>query len=688
MISARLIIEGVNGSIQNAKWCSGELENGVGDIKMCILNKFRNAVFFLGLIVVVCLSGNVLVSDAGESYPPTISLEALNNRIDQLPKTHPRLFLDADGFKELKRKADRDSLSQSLKRSVIQHADSLLDASPIERRLQGRRLLGQSRRCVDRVIALAMAYHLTGELKYVRRCEREMVEAANFKDWNPSHFLDVAEMTMALAIGYDWLYDQLDKESRSKIREAIIQKGVILPFETQHNGWVRSRNNWGQVCHGGLTAGALAVLEDEPELAAKTVHNALQNVTYSMAAFAPKGSYPEGPGYWSYGTTYNVLLIDVLESVLGSDFGLSQAPGFDMTGQYLSLVTGPSGSTFNYADGGAGRSPEPAVFWFASRYNRPDWLLNEYNLLSKAAARAEASNRRFYGDRFFPMILMWMGEKPDSQDMEMPLHWSSEGHVPITIHRSSWTDPNAVFVGLKAGSPSANHGQMDTGSFVLDADGVRWALDLGAEGYYGIESRGMSLWDRSQDSDRWKIFRQQNHGHNTLVIDDQLQVAKNAGSIIQFSDDPDFPFSIIDLSPVYEGQAESVQRGIALLPSNEVLIRDELKGLKPDSKVRWGMLTRAKPANQEQFLLELMQDGKSLRLTNLSSAESAKWEIVDTSKPKNEWDSPNRGTCMAVLNGKAASDGTLTFTVLITPGSCSQSVVKTMRIKLLKDWGK
>ncbi|MGC9329118.1 MAG: heparinase II/III domain-containing protein, partial [Candidatus Hinthialibacter sp.] len=583
----------------------------------------------LGLLCVLCLAVDSSASEIQNAYPPTISLEALQQIVAKAPKTHPRLLASMEELEALRRTSDPGSLKQSLKDAIIHQADSLMDVSPIERKLQGRRLLGQSRLCVQRVIALSMAYHLTGDLKYVERCEKEMIQAAQFKDWNPSHFLDVAEMTFALAIGYDWLYNQLEEDSRAVIRGAIVQKGVILPFETRHNGWVRSSNNWGQVCHGGLTAGALAVMEHEPELAAKTVHNALQNVTRSMAAFAPNGSYPEGPGYWSYGTTYNVLLIGVLESVLGLDFGLSKAPGFDKTGQYLNLVTGPSGSTFNYADGGAGRSSEPAVFWFASRFNRPDWLIHEYDLLSNTIARAKSSGRASYGGRFFPFTLLWMGEKTDVGKINMPLHWLSKGHVPITIHRSSWTDPHAVFIGLKAGSPSANHGQMDTGSFVMDADGVRWAHDLGAEGYHGIESRGMNLWDRSQDSDRWKIFRQQNYGHNTLVIDDQLQIAKNAGSIIHFSDDPDFPCSIVDLTPVYEGQAKSVQRGVVLLPSNEVLIQDELTGLKPNANVRWGMITRAKPGEEGSPTIQLRQDDKSLRMTILSPQKSAAWRILD-----------------------------------------------------------
>ena len=39
------------------------------------------------------------------------------------------------------------------------------------------------------------------------RLEEEMLAAAGFSDWNPGSFLDVAEMTTALAIGYDWLHD-------------------------------------------------------------------------------------------------------------------------------------------------------------------------------------------------------------------------------------------------------------------------------------------------------------------------------------------------------------------------------------------------------------------------------------------------------------------------------------------------
>jgi len=285
-----------------------------------------------------------------------------------------------------------------------------------------------------------------------------------------------------------------------------------------------------------------------------------------------------------------------------------------------------------------------------------------------------------------PLAMLWMDDTAADVVNRMPLHWSGEGETPVTVHRSSWTDRNATFVGLKAGSPSGSHGQMDTGSFVLDADGVRWAMDLGAEGYYGIESRGMNLWSMTQNSDRWTIFRQSNHGHNTLVIDGALQRAGGSGRVIRFSDDPDNPHSVVDLSPVYKGQAERVQRGVALLPSGEVLIQDRLTGLKPGSRVRWGMITPGEPDGLEGSNLRLSQKDKRLALTILSPPRS-KWKLIDTAKPRKPWDSPNRGTRMVAFETVAPPDGRLTLAVLATPGSCTDPAKGKSNLRPLEDWG-
>ncbi|UCF36073.1 MAG: heparinase II/III family protein [Acidobacteriota bacterium] len=639
----------------------------------------------LFLLAGVATSASVLAQASESGYPPTAELSEIRLKIDQVSPQHPRLLIDRQGFENLRQSESASPLKLAIQEAIVKQATAMWELPPVVRELEGRRLLGQSRLCVKRVVTLALAYHLTGERKHLERAEKEMLAAAAFEDWNPSHFLDVAEMTMALAIGYDWLFNDLPDSSRSVIRQAIVAKGVSLPFTTDHNRWVQSTNNWGQVCHGGLTAGALAILEDEPDLAARTVHSAIHNVIYSMEPFAPAGSYPEGPGYWAYGTSYNVLLIAVLESVLGSDFGLTKAPGFSLTGQYLGVVTGPSGLFFNYADGSANRALQPTLFWFAERFDRPDWLLGELELWQPTPNQLDQRYATSSGNRLAPLALLWMdAEQTEPESIRMPLHWTSGGETPISVHRSSWTDPDATFIGLKAGSPSANHGQMDTGSFVLDACGVRWAVDLGAEGYHGIEARGMNLWNRSQDSDRWTIFRQSNEGHNTLVINDQPQIVAGRGEITDFSADPQAPFSIVDMTRVYEGQAESVRRGVAMIEGRNVLIQDEIAGLQPGDRVRWGMITPARVETSDESTIELRQDGKRLRLKILAPGDT-RWQIIDTEQPRQEWDSPNPGTRMVAFETSAPENGSLSFAVLVIPCSTEASISE-VKVRKLDDW--
>src|SRR6266851_4042147 len=73
---------------------------------------------------------------------------------------------------------------------------------------------------------LALVYRISGETKYLERAVTELRAAAAFPDWNPSHFLDVAEMTHAFAIGYDWLFHDLSPEDRALFRKAITEKGL------------------------------------------------------------------------------------------------------------------------------------------------------------------------------------------------------------------------------------------------------------------------------------------------------------------------------------------------------------------------------------------------------------------------------------------------------------------------------
>ena len=76
-----------------------------------------------------------------------------------------------------------------------------------------------------------------------------------------------------------------------------------------------------------------------------------------------------------------------------------------------------------------------------------------------------------------------------------------------------------------------------------------------------------------------------------------------------------------------------------------------------------------------------------MSLAILTQSEMPTWQIIDTSKPKKEWDSPNRGTRMVAFETIAPASGRLTFAVLFTAGSCKDSVARTFGIEPLETWG-
>ena len=538
--------------------------------------------------------------------------------------------------------------------NILKEADKVIDEEPVERIKKGRRLLGVSRRCLHRVMVLSFAWRFTGDDKYLKRGERELLAAAGFSDWNPSHFLDVAEMTTAMGVGYDWLYNGLGEKSREIIKAAIVTKGIEASLKG-HNSWLKRDNNWNQVCNGGMVVGVLAIMEDEPELARRIVHRAVNSVQIAMGGYEPDGAYPEGPGYWVYGTSYNVVLLAAIESVLGTEFGLSEKKGFANSCYYYLHITGPSGLYFNYPDSGRSGSLGPTLFWFADKYDDTSLLWNQRHYLN--AESASASNR------LIPLALVWGAS---GRKVPADLTWMGRGINPVATFRSSWTDPDAVYLAIKGGSPSTHHAHMDVGSFVIDADGVRWAVDLGAESYHKIESLGMNLWGRKQDGERWTIFRYSNFSHNTLVVNDQLQQVTGMAPIIRYSKKKAFSNAVVDMTSVYAGQLKKALRGGGLLADGRIVIQDELEAGDAGAKVRWAMVTAAKVDIQSGRKAVLREDGKSLGF-EIVSGKDAKLAIY-SAKGQADYDAPNPGKQMIGFEVKLAAGETRRLVVVMTPG--------------------
>ena len=309
---------------------------------------------------------------------------------------------------------------------------------------------------MNRIYTLALLYRLDGDPRYAERAWQELAAAASFKDWNPRHFLDTAEMTHAFAIGYDWLYDVWTPEQRATLQQAMVAKGLkpALELYRARKWWTVAHHNWNQVCNGGIGMGALALAEVEPQLAGEILHDAAESIQLAMAEFAPDGAWKEGPGYWNYATLYNVVFLAGLQTALNTDFGLSQIGAFEQTGLFPIYLSGPLGRTFNYADGGDHAIFAAQMFWLARKFKQPVFAWYERRTPTPSA-----------------LDLLWYdpaGTGPKAAGLPLDKYFRG---AEVAVMRSEWENPQALFVGFKAGDNKANHSHLDVGSFVFDAAG-------------------------------------------------------------------------------------------------------------------------------------------------------------------------------------------------------------------------
>jgi hypothetical protein len=596
------------------------------------------------------------------------------------PAQHPRILLLAGEEKKIQDAIRADPAWMKMHQAILDESDNIISLPPVEHVKIGRRLLDKSREALRRIFHLAYAYRLTGNEKYAQRAEKEMLAIAAFSDWNPTHYLDVGEMTMALAIGYDWIYPTLSPESRKTISEAIIEKGLKTSQDERYNSWLERSNNWNQVCNAGITYGALAVYEAVPDLSKQLIKRAINSIKLPMEDYAPDGAYPEGYGYWNYGTTFQVLFLSAMEKAFGSDYGLSRQPGFMATARYYENMIGSSGYPFNYSDAGSGKGKlSPAMFYFAQKSNDPSLLWIEKQYMNQPDISNSTSNR------VFP-LLMLVGTGTDLNKVTPPRYtlWTGQGKSPVALIRSSWTAPDAIFIGFKAGSPSAPHAHMDIGSFVMDADGVRWALDLGSQDYNSLESRGMDIWGKEQDSQRWTVKRYNNFIHNTLTVNDQYQKVKGYAKIDKSGESKELKFAVSDLSDMYNGQLAAAQRGIGIVDDTYVVVRDEVKAPGKPAKVRWVMLAPEGIKTNGTNTAVLTKDGKQLTL-RVDAPANAKLQTW-SSAPTTDYDAPNEGTVLVGFEYEVPAGASQTMQVSLIPGS-TKPASATMN-KPLAQWGK
>lgn len=554
----------------------------------------------IGMMPVSVIADDIdSVSSKTENYNESVDgKQVISDMIEKNGMyAHPRIIMSKDRFEKLKTSINDDSVTAILLEKLRNEADILLDVPVSQYEIpDGIRLLETSKRIQRRVATLAMAYNIFDDEKYAKRCYAELEAACNFKDWNPSHFLDTAEMSTAFALGYDWLYNWMTDEQRTFIRNNLIEKGLMQVMDdyedkprTRTYRWYQDYpgDNWKLVCNGSMSMAALAVGDeaDARNIASEVLTYAYkESYSFVRRAYSEKdGTYSEGLGYWDYATYYLGLYSSSLTSATGTDYGLADFEGLRKSVDFVRYMSSNTPKSFSFGDDGDSRDTGWAVLL---------WLGDYFKSNDISAVRL----KKIKNDSFNYLDLLWIDEdKKSDLSKESPTDWGEIGASNASF-RNTW-DESGIVAALHAGTNNYKyHGHYDLGTFYIESNGARFFTDLGNE-QYELPNRQYS-------------YRIRAEGHNTLVINpsEKLDQQEGAECLISNFSAGNEAYAVVDLTDAYEPSGvKSVVRGLKMIKDKEcVVIQDEIS-LNAPGEIYWFAHTKGK--------IEVADDGRSAVVT-------------------------------------------------------------------------
>ena len=505
---------------------------------------------------------------------------------------HPRIIMTESDFERLRENREVGAYKAMLD-TVFEKADEILEKPVSEYVIpDGVRLLVTSRRVEEFLAFLSFAYRISGEKKYLDRAILEIEAACAFPDFHPRHFLDCAELCIAFAFAYDWLYDDLPEKLKATMRDRLIKKGFDAVMEEyldtpEHKNvldsyhgykWYKDKpgDNWKMVCNGSLSLAVLAIFDEIEYEHLETILTCAFHDTYeAVRAFydAVDGTYSEGVNYWSYATRFLAFYSAGLFTAAGSDFGLTDYVGIARSPYFLLSLSSPDRVGFNFGDAVASRITNPIFSWCAARYNDPGlYAVRREDIMAGKSAFVD---------------VLFYREVPPVPLASLPLGFGRVGADNATFRTDASAD--ALFAGIHFAKNNAYHGHHDMGTFILNVGDKRFFVDLGSDNYNLKPYRG--------------CYRFRAEGHNTVIFNpapENDQIWEAPCTTHRFVDTENYGFAVADMSAAYPER--QVVRGLRLDRGEEtVLLQDEIH-CKHEDLIRWSAHT---PAS-----VELSESGK------------------------------------------------------------------------------
>jgi hypothetical protein len=487
---------------------------------------------------------------------------------------------------------------------------------------------------------LGALHYCEGDLKWQDKGLQELLaltDPISFRDWHPELMDNVADMVVATSLGYDWFYTSLNAQQKTTIRTYLAQKGIdalVAHLEGEEIPETAKGTSGGQSdpakAKGGakkkaapkddaklppdskqmaaasaLIIAAICLVDDDPAVAKKAADAGAKVFGKGLERFAPAGVWPEGLQAGEDVMDYIAMIAQTRKAAAGSDLGISLVEGIPQFGVARMHLIGPSGQTFNFGDSKGAASTRPWVAtWLCGVHGNP-------GLRAVAATGKQAVSSGYFGQvgNFLYYNPHAAGDgTADSLDYALPA-----GFVATT--RSGW-DKADYFVAVKGGDNADHTAQLDIGSFVLEAGGQRWGVELGAD---TERAPGLEVKPGADRTKRFELYLENTQGQNTLVIDGNQDLEAKAKVLVGASS-PEKGLAVVDMTDAYSKAAKDVHRGVMVVRGTKpyAVLQDDLV-IKTTQTITWSMHTKAEIA-AEGTKATLTQGGKTLIATIVSPA--------------------------------------------------------------------
>lgn len=518
-------------------------------------------------------------------------------KIGEAQPNHPHLFFNNTTISLLRAKASDTSINNLgyssntiWNANVITPAKSLL-TGPNYFSLPSGYWTDASRDIEKKLVQLSLAYAIEDNITYAEKLKNLTIWLANMDNWTspylpcrPNSCLDTAHISSGVAIAYDMIFNILNESEKTLIRDAIINKGI----KPMHNDSIDMPYwyNFYALHTTGIGLSTVAILDEDPRTTEWLEYAINSTKNYFEANGRDSGTY-EGQLYGAYSMNHLVSFMEAL--LFNNGTNLYEHPFIQNLYKFAIYFVSPDGSTSaNFEDTRIdGLSWSTALSSIASRTNNP-------------YAQWYVAKRKRLQTNWWPFYLimgnLWFNNSitPISPENNLPNSYSFNdvGHVAL---RTGW-DNDDWLLAFKSGPYIAGHQHLCQNSFLLNLES-NWLLT--DPGY--IDSSSTARVN----------FTYGTVGHNTILVDENFQKARN-GSIENFFTSDYYDYILGEAGETYDN-LDQFSRHVLFIKPKYFLILDDIKSSVP---------------HQYTWLYHTDQSGKVLKDSDNYFIEKGSYRIL------------------------------------------------------------